>query len=133
MSKELLDKFKDVIAKNAFPEHCHVYITDMELDYCTGEASIHPESHNAYGNVHGGVYFTLADTTSGFAARADGRRYVTQQSNMYFISAAKGDMLYSRATVVKRGRTVCIIDTDVTDSYGNLVARGSFNYFCIDK
>lgn len=133
MSKELLDSQKDALRKNAFATYCNIEITDIELDHCDASAVVTEDSLNAYGLTHGGFYFTLADTCAGFTARADGRKYVTQQSNIYYISSTGIGHIYAKGTVVKRSKSLCIVDVEEVDETGKLLIKATFNYFCLEK
>lgn len=133
MSKELLAKYQDSIDRNIFPKYNHIVIDDVEESGASGYVDLVKESMNVLGIAHGGLYFTLADTVAGYSARADGREYVTQQSNFYFISSAKTGRIIAKGNVIKRTKSFCIVEVAVTDEKDNLLCKGSFNYYCINK
>lgn len=134
MQKEdLLQKNKQSIDKNAFANHNGIVISKIESDYAEGYIDIKKETMNAYGVVHGGAYFTLADVTAAYAARSDGKNYVTQQSSMNFIRGVVEGRISCKANVINRGRTFCIIESKIYDDNGKLAYSGTFNYFCVDR
>ena len=133
MSQEKLDLLKKRIDDNEFVNYNHIVIADVEESGATAYIDIVPETLNALGVAHGGAHYTLADTCAGYTSRADGREYLTQQSNYYFIKAAKSGRITAKGKVVKRTRKFCIVDVDVTDDNGDLVSRGTFNYYCVSE
>ena len=71
-----LDELKDYTnQKNAYMIHSGITVLTVAPDRVTAQAVIGPNSLNAGGGLHGGVYFTLADASSGVLCRADGRKY----------------------------------------------------------
>lgn len=118
---------------DGFIQHNHIRVTAIEEDYTAVELEIVPESCNPYGIPHGGAYYTMADTAAGIAARRNGRRYVTQNSAMQFISTVTGGTVRAEARVIHRGRTTCVVRSEIRSDTGKLLVTGDFTFFCIDK
>lgn len=83
--------------------------------------------------VHGGVISTLIDTAAAAAAwcTPDGSVLsagTTVGLSVEFLRAARGTDLRAVAQVIKRGRSLCFVDVDVTDPDGDLVAKGIVTY-----
>ena len=83
--------------------------------------------------VHGGVISTLIDTAAAAAAWStpDGSvpsAGITVGLSVEFLRAARGTGLRAVARVVKRGRSLCFVDAEVTDPGGDLVAKGLVTY-----
>ena len=133
MSKELLEKLRRSYEANEFVKYNHIVIDDIEVSGATAHIDIVPETLNVLGIAHGGAHFSLADTCAGYSSRADGREYVTQQSNFYFLKGAKTGRITAKGNVIKRTRKFCVVDVDVTDDSGELVSRGTFNYYCVSE
>ncbi len=133
MSKELLEKLRRSYEANEFVKYNHIVIDDIEVSGATAHIDIVPETLNVLGVAHGGAHFSLADTCAGYSSRADGREYVTQQSNFYFLKGAKSGRITAKGNVIKRTRKFCVVDVDVTDDSGELVSRGTFNYYCVSE
>ena len=133
MSKELLEKLRRSYEANEFVKYNHIVIDDIEVSGATAHIDIVPETLNVLGIAHGGAHFSLADTCAGYSSRADGREYVTQQSNFYFLKSAKSGRITAKGNVIKRTRKFCVVDVDVTDDSGELVSRGTFNYYCVSE
>lgn len=133
MSKEFMDKFSQSLSANEFVKYNHIVIDDIEITGATAHIDIVPETKNVLGVAHGGAHFSLADTCAGYSSRADGREYVTQQSNYYFLKGAKSGRITAKGKVIKRTRKFCIVDVDIVDDKGELVSRGTFNYYCVSE
>lgn len=72
--------------------------------------------------AHGGVTFTLADTVGGAALVSLVDQPVpTIDMRIDYLSAGTGD-LYASADVVREGGSVGVVDVDVTDEDGTVLA-----------
>ena len=66
--------------RNTFMVHNFIEMEHVEPDRAVFRLDVRPESLNAYGMVHGGAIYTLADNASGAVAHTDGKTYVTKTS-----------------------------------------------------
>ena len=85
-----------------------------------------PEHVNLQGLVHGGMLATLADTAMGLAVRTTlepGRRHVTVQLGIEFLSPGRPGRIVARGRSVKVGRQLGFAEADVLDGRGRLLAR----------
>jgi uncharacterized protein (TIGR00369 family) len=100
------------------------------LSYGNGESRFEMEAgirhHNPMGTVHGGILCTLADSAMGmaFASTLDeGETFTTLEVKINFLRPIFEEKLCAAAKVVHRGRTVGLVDCDITTEDGKLVAR----------
>lgn len=93
------------------------------------------ESLNSIKTVHGGLIMTLADTVSGnLIAKATGRVGTTAQASLNFLSPCfGGEYLYAKAKIIKEGKSLSSVDTEITDDNGKLIARSTFVFFHLNK
>lgn len=127
-----LDELKDYTnQKNAYMIHSGITVLTVVPDRVTAQAVIGPDSLNAGGGLHGGVYFTLADAASGVLCRADGRKYVTECADIRFLKGVREGVITANAVLIRRGRRSCVVQVDITDSDGNLLALFTANFACI--
>ena len=56
-----------------FADNIGLKLTAMSDGHCEGEVPVTPALFNPIGTIHGGVYYTLADTVGGCAARTRGQ------------------------------------------------------------
>jgi uncharacterized protein (TIGR00369 family) len=78
--------------------------------------------------LHGGVLCDIADAAMGMAYAAGlarGETFTTLELKINFMKPVWRSHLRAVAKVVKRGRTVGLIECDVLDDKGSLVARAS--------
>ena len=92
----------------------------LALDY-------RPELCQPAGLLHGGAIMTLADTAGGslaFANLPEGAEGTsTIESKTNFLSAVSSGTITATARVLKAGRSVIVIETELTDDSGRLVAK----------
>ena len=83
---------------------------------------------NPMGTVHGGILCDLADAAMGFAyssTLAEDETFTTLELKINFLRPVWQTRLSATANVVQRGHTVGLVECDVTDAEGRLVARAS--------
>ena len=87
---------------------------------------------NIYGMAHGGVLYTLLDTSSGFAVRSYGDRVVTLTGTVnYLVAGKESSCLLAKARVVRKGGHTAVVSAEVFDDKGTLLANGSFNFYVL--
>jgi uncharacterized protein (TIGR00369 family) len=89
---------------------------------------LHKQVHRV---VHGGVVATLADTAGGFAsflAAPPGSRVATIEMKINFLEAVADGEIKADARVLRAGRTTIVVDCDVTDQDGRLVAKALMTF-----
>jgi uncharacterized protein (TIGR00369 family) len=93
----------------------------------TFELDVDPERHaNPMGTVHGGILCDLTDAAMGcaYASRlGEGESFTTLEMKINFLKPFWSGLLVARARVVKGGRTIGLVECDVEDADGSLVAR----------
>ena len=87
------------------------------------------EAHtNPMGTLHGGVLCDIADAAMGLAYAAnlnDGESFTTLELKINFLKPVWQAQLRAVGRVVKQGRTIGLVECDVTDEKGSLVARAT--------
>lgn len=87
-----------------------------------------PRHANPMGTLHGGILCDLADAAMGVAWASeldDGQSFTTLELKINFLKPVWNARLRAEAHVVKRGKTVGLVECDVQDESGSLVARAS--------
>src|ERR1051325_8424074 len=97
-----------------------------------GEAVIEfqaTEAHaNPMGTLHGGVLCDIADAAMGIAYASnleEGESFTTLEFKINFLKPIWKARLLAVGRVVKQGRLVGLVECDVTDEKGSLVARAT--------
>ncbi|SFS65893.1 PaaI family thioesterase [Marininema halotolerans] len=99
--------------------HCHRMLVTDEL-------------RNRYKMLHGGITATFIDTAMGstvFKEVGTERRSVTLDLNVSFLKPAMEGWLTSETQVIKKGRTIIVMETKVWDEEEKLIARASSTFF----
>lgn len=125
------ERIRRRMADNAFMHYTHIEIQEVEQDRAAVALTLRPEHRNPFGIVHGGVLYTMADNAAGCAVHTDGRGYVTQNGQLHFLRPAREGTLRAEAAVRRRGRATALIQVDITDEGGRLLATGEFSFYCI--
>ncbi len=118
--------------RNTFSRFNHMEAEAAEHDRAVYRLEIRPESCNQYGMVHGGALYTLADNAAGVAAHGDGRQYVTLHGDLHFLDNRSRGIIRAEGRVRRRGRSTVLVDVEIKDETGALLAAGQFSYFCVD-
>jgi uncharacterized protein (TIGR00369 family) len=97
-----------------------------------GEAVVELEATDAHANpmgtLHGGVLCDIADAAMGLAyaaALGEDESFTTLELKINFLKPVWRGKLFAVGRVVKQGRTVGLVECDVTDEQGALVARST--------
>ena len=83
---------------------------------------------NPMGTLHGGILCDIADAAMGVAYASnlgEGESFTTLELKINFFKPIWNARLTATGRVVKQGRTVGMVECDVVDEQGSLVARAS--------
>lgn len=99
--------------------------------YAKCEIKIEPWHLNGLGVVHGGVLFTLADTTCGTAAAASGEyRVTTVNGTINYLRAGKNtSKITAEATEIKNGKAFSVCEAKVYDDKDVLLAITTMTFY----
>ena len=94
----------------------------------TFELDVGPQHTSPPGTVHGGILCDLADAAMGCANATrlePDETFTTVELKINFLKPVWSARLTAEARVVKRGRTVGLVECDVFDEGRSLVARAT--------
>jgi uncharacterized protein (TIGR00369 family) len=94
----------------------------------TMEMDVDERLANPMGTLHGGILCDLADAAMGVAYASElerGETFTTLELKINFMKPVWRAHLRAEGKVVRRGRTVGLVECDVFDEKGSLVARAS--------
>ena len=83
---------------------------------------------NPMGTLHGGILCDLADGAMGMAWASeleDGETFTTLELKINFLKPVWNAHLRAEGRVIRRGRTVGLVECDVRDEKGDLVAHAT--------
>lgn len=121
------------------PLHRAMGVTQIEaeagrasLQIVVGDAAVNPR-----GALHGGVIYTLCDLACYAALSSElgeGEDAATTDLHVSVMRAARaGESIRVLASVLKRGRNVAFLQSDVQDAQGQLLARASVTKSILKK
>ena len=84
---------------------------------------VRPDMCNGHGICHGGLIFTLADSTFAFACNSYNVNTVASGCTIDFLAAAKsGDVLTARAAMRQQGSRIGVYDISVSNQKDEAIA-----------
>jgi len=101
-------------------------IVSIDLGHSVFELQAEPRHANPMGTLHGGVLCDLADLAIGAAMATsleDEESFTSLDLSIKFLKPVWKARLRATAQLVKRTRSLGLLECDVTDEKGSLVAR----------
>jgi uncharacterized protein (TIGR00369 family) len=134
-----LDELNAIMAGKRAPipydQHMGFRLVSWSPDGAVVEADVDPRFDNPSGVLHGGVLMGLADSAMGLTVTGllgEGQAGTNTDLQMRFLRPTKSGRLTATARVVRRGRRTMVLEADITDAAGKLVARASSNILLLD-
>lgn len=129
----IVSRIAERIVRGPFGQHVNFELVELAVDRCTVRLPFDPTVANGIGVIHGGAISALVDTTAVGAAWAspvnnERSRGATVGLNVNYLEPGLKADLLGRARVVRRGRSICIIEVDVHDTDDRHVATGLVTY-----
>lgn len=109
-------------------------VTHLESGEAVVEGEVNESHHNPAGRLHGGYVCSIADTAMGMAHWAsvrDRAGSTTVEMKINFLRPFFAGKLRAKARMVKSGRTLSLLECEVTDEEGRLVAWASSTYMAL--
>jgi len=120
---------RETVARQGFRGLVGYDVTGVGHGWCEMTLVPGPQHTQQQGFVHGGVFATMADVCAGCAAvtlAPEGTEVLTIEFKMNYLRPAKDGRIVVRAHVVKPGRTISVMESDVfevTEAGESLVAK----------
>ena len=122
----LITSLRDRLQDSEFYRWAGVEVIDASPGVVEVAFEANSQHLNLQGLVHGGILATLADTAMGLAVRTvlePGRRHVTVQLGIEFLSPGRPGRIIARGRSVKIGTQLGFAEADVMNADGRLLAR----------
>lgn len=120
-------KTTETMRADQFIDHCGMEVIYGET--CSARLHVEPMHLNPYGIVHGGVFYTMADTATGVTAMKYMESPVTLDSEFHFLGNVSSGTVTARSEIVKTGKHVMWLRAKVESEDGKLLAEGTFTYY----
>ena len=127
------DTLKDEFNTNdTFCRLNDIRIIEIRDGYAEAEMIVNDDKLNANNVVQGGAIFTLADLAFAGAANSfEGLKASSMNSTINFLRPGSGSKLNAVAQVVNRGKRSCLVETEVFNDSGKLIAKVTTTGFFI--
>lgn len=103
-------------------------IISLESGQVIVELDVDERYANPMGTLHGGILCDIADAAMGLAYAStldEGESFTTLELKINYLKPIWQARLRAVGKVVKRGKTIGLVECDVVDEQNNLVARAS--------
>ena len=115
-----------------FIKHCNIKVEELKENYSKCYVELTEDSLNPSGIAHGGLLFTLADTTMGVAARTTGRNIVTINAQIDYLRPGKGNVITCIAEPLKIGKTTAVLRANIYNEEETLISTVTGTFFFLD-
>lgn len=127
------EKIQAINERCDYNKYNGIYVVELSKDFCAVEGELRDESMNPWGMAHGGFVYSLCDVAAGVVVSQTERRGVTLSGNMYYLRPSKGKKLRAEGKIVKDGKTVVLVETNVYNDEGVHTARGEFQIYVVGE
>jgi len=134
-----MHKFKETVFRKIVTELLHndpfslnmgIKIIDAHQGYCKCSLNVKPDMLNGFGITHGGVIFSLADTTLAFTAATFGNTALALEHSISFLRKSNaGNIITAEGTCLHMGKKTGTIRVDTYDSNQVLIATSKGTIF----
>jgi uncharacterized protein (TIGR00369 family) len=103
-------------------------LTSIEPGRSVVELEAGPQHANPMGTLHGGILCDVADAAMGMAyasALGEGETFTTLELKINFLKPVWTGRLTATGRLIKGGQTIGLVECDIHDDAGRLVARAS--------
>ncbi len=123
---ERINKLRDLFNNSPYYRHVKMELKEFTENGCSMIMDVGPDHLNVYEIAHGGSIASLADSTCGLSlvpSLAEGEFAVTQSCFVNYFRPAQMGRLSSKGWVVYRGKTSAVMEADIFNESGDLVAH----------
>ncbi|MEE8444784.1 MAG: PaaI family thioesterase [Alphaproteobacteria bacterium] len=110
------DRVRASFGRQPFMGHIGAELTILRPGYCEIDLPYRKALTQQHGFIHGGAMATIADCAAGYAAfslmPADSS-VLTVEYKLNIVRPGEGEKLIARAQVIKPGRTLTVVNSDV--------------------
>lgn len=98
----------EMLSQDAFSTWLGIEILECEIVRCKVAMTIRKDMLNSMNKAHGGISYSLADTTIEFAANTYGKYAVSIETSINHIEALdEGDYLVAESVIEKVNKKLC--------------------------
>ncbi|MBQ6455152.1 MAG: PaaI family thioesterase [Eggerthellaceae bacterium] len=117
-----IEEIREFFVQDRFATNAQCRIEEASRGRAVCTMQLTDGHRNAMGNVMGGAVFTLADFALAIACNVGEKPTVSIESDIKFLTSARGDKLTATAVANRSGRHIGAYTITVTDEENNTVA-----------
>jgi len=123
-SKSLAEKVVDKMYNNdPFTKWLGIEIVEVKEGSCELKMAVRGEMLNGFSIAHGGITYSLADSTLAFASNSHGRKSVSVETSISHIKpCVVGDVITARAIEKSLTNKIAIYEITITNQQEEIVA-----------
>ncbi|MEW6077971.1 MAG: PaaI family thioesterase [Thermodesulfobacteriota bacterium] len=121
-----LESLMEPVNNSPYYRHIRMRLGKLSVEGCVMTLEVGDEHMNVFGNGHGGAVASLADSACGLAlvpSLKQGEFAVTQNLFVNYFRPVKKGTLTARGKIVNRGKTSAVLEAEIFNEAGELVAR----------
>ena len=112
-----------MMSKDAFSNWMKIEVNAIEKGSCSLSCLIKEEMLNGFSIAHGGIAYSLADSTLAFAANSHGyQSFSIETSISHLVKVTNGDRLTSNSKEIHRGKKTGLYHIEIFNQKNELVA-----------
>ncbi len=124
MKKETHPIIVDMLSNDPFSRWLGIQVMESEPGYSKLSMEVREEMANGFGVCHGGVIFSLADSTLAFASNSRGSISLALENNINFIKKVSvGDTLTAESEELQNGRNFGVYKVRISNQNKVIVAE----------
>lgn len=132
-NKELFASIKNYITYTpGYMKYNNFKLEEIRNDYVKLSVLLNENSTNPSGFAHGGLIYTLADSTMGILGRVNYKNVVTINANINYLKPTVGKYIYAIATPVRVGATIAVYKCDIYNDKNQITATCIGTYYFTD-
>jgi acyl-CoA thioesterase len=112
-----------MLKKDAFSNWLGLKVDELHEGYCACSCIVKEEMLNGFSIAHGGIAYSLADTTLAFAANSYGKQSFSIETSISHLQKVNAnDHLFARSKEIHRGKKTGVYHVHVYNQNETLVA-----------
>lgn len=113
-----------MLREDAFSNLLTMKVINVELGYCELTMQVLTEMTNGFGIAHGGITYSLADSTLAFASNSRGKQCVSVDTNITHLARVNaGDILLAKSKEIHVGNQIAVYEVFITNQEEKRVAH----------
>ena len=107
----------------------NVILEKIEPGFCSFSIEVSEDMLNLYGNMHGGVIFTLCDIAAGMSTYAYEVSNVTLQASINFVKAVNAGKVHVTCRTEHKGKSTAVNVVQMRNDKSELIATANMTMF----